>query len=295
MGFSEDTVADAGLEGGLDDEVTQKIRWLNTLGGFDGKINSLVIEQAVADADRSTSFVVQILDQLEEKQKKIEDPTAFVVFRLRAGSEDLLNKVQYLNDCGNLTQNISYEMVAKAARRIDMSFVMKVLEDLEGAEDKIKNPTSYVAAALQRRRNTLLKRMAWLNEHGGLKKNLWFDRITDTIESTNADMGLVLQVFKALEERKELEAYPTAFVTEALKAHHAVRKRISWFNTRGKLQKPISFEVVMESATAQGITPQAMKALFRALDEFEEKKKDGLLDAQEPTEAILHELRNMTA
>merc|ERR1712039_210963 len=148
MGFSEDTVADAGLEGGLDDEVTQKIRWLNTLGGFDGKINSLVIEQAVADADRSTSFVVQILDQLEEKQKKIEDPTAFVVFRLRAGSEDLLNKVQYLNDCGNLTQ-ISVKGVTEALSRfdLDVATAIPVVKSFRTKAEKAKDdPTAHLVA-----------------------------------------------------------------------------------------------------------------------------------------------------
>merc|ERR1719188_1803766 len=106
-------------------------------------------------------------------------------------------------------------------------------------------------------------------------------------------MGFVLEVLKALEDRKELENQPTAFVTEVLKAHHAIRKRISWFNTNGKLQKPISFEALMESATAQGITPQAMKALFGALGEFEENN-DRLLEVQEPTEAVLHELWSTT-
>merc|ERR1712127_666728 len=116
-----------------------------------------------------------------------------------------------------------------------MRFVMKVLQDLENAKDGIRNPTAFVTAALRSRRTTLLKRMQWLNRHGGLKKNMQFDRVADTIEQTNADLGFVLKVLKALEDRKELEKSPTAFVTRTLEAEHAVRKRISWFNTEGNL------------------------------------------------------------
>jgi len=79
-------------EGELDDEVAQKIRWLNTQGGFDGKINSLVVADAVSAAERSVSFTVEILDQLEKKKKEIEDEI------LKASSAILNSLLTLLNE-----------------------------------------------------------------------------------------------------------------------------------------------------------------------------------------------------
>merc|ERR1712039_998381 len=177
-----------------------------------------------------------------------------------------MKRVMYLNDLGNLQQNTSYEYVAKESRGVDPRYVMKLLQDVEDKKDKVANTTAFVVSALRARRTALLKRLNWLNKYGNLKKNIWYDRVMDTIEQHSSDMGFVLQISKQ---------------------EHAVRKRISWFNTKGKLEEKIRYQDLAEATT-----PLDMEALLQALDEFEEaRKQTGPGQDLGPTEAVLRALQ----
>merc|ERR1712187_474869 len=128
---------------GDDQKIRIKIGWLNTPGGFQGKILYDKVSAAAKGLDGSK--VLQVLEKLEGKED-VKDPNAWVCSALRkegGGSNMDLNgddqkirrKIGWLNTPGGFQGKILYDTVSAAANGLDGSKVLQVLEKLEGKDD----------------------------------------------------------------------------------------------------------------------------------------------------------------
>jgi len=165
------------------EKLEKRIRWLNTLGGFNDTLNYEALEQAAQGVD--VNAAMKVLKELEEKREQVKDPTAYASNALRklrptaaaspmagvapyelaagigwaaaaAHSQDdaeqqLRNKVDNLNREGGFDGSLNYQKLSEAARGVSVQDMMKLFDDLEQKKDTVQDPTAYVAHAFRKK------------------------------------------------------------------------------------------------------------------------------------------------
>lgn len=71
-----------------DRQVRRRIAWLNNEGGFGNSISYMKVSEAVGETSAELEDVIQVLDDLQEKQATVNDPTAFVTSGIRRAGKN---------------------------------------------------------------------------------------------------------------------------------------------------------------------------------------------------------------
>mmetsp|Transcript_82852 Transcript_82852/g.268437 ORF Transcript_82852/g.268437 Transcript_82852/m.268437 type:complete len:781 (+) Transcript_82852:90-2432(+) len=154
---------------------------------------------------------------------------------------ELWNAIKRLNTEGGFQNQIDPYQVGEAAHGLDQSTVSKVLSNLQDKQGQVKDPTSWVCAALCKEKrgmagltgiagkiNTPFQggsgnpegeirgRVAWLNGEGGLQGALDVEQIAQA--SAGLDTSLALKALANVEDkcRRGEVRNPTSFVCAAL-------------------------------------------------------------------------------
>mmetsp|Transcript_50362 Transcript_50362/g.155703 ORF Transcript_50362/g.155703 Transcript_50362/m.155703 type:complete len:390 (+) Transcript_50362:112-1281(+) len=251
-------------------ELWERIRWMNTEGGFEDAIRYEDIAEAAAGLE--TASVMTVLSHLEEKWQEVNDPTSWVraaLVKERSGKgsrqrqgggprqggqpgqwgpdDGIRQRVAWLNGEGGFKDALQYEQIAEAAWGVDVNFVMKVLNHVLDKKGEVKDPTSWVCAALAKEANSkgvkgwqkgsggggkeggcghwkagttqdvnreVRRRVAWLNNEGGFQNSIGYQEVADA--AAGSEIHTVVKVFQNLQEKRHEIANPTAWVCAAL-------------------------------------------------------------------------------
>lgn len=159
--------------------------------------------------------------------------------------QKLRKRVGWLNKEGGFNNQIRHDKVTEAAAGLPEQHVMKVLKYLEEKGATIKDPTSWVTAALRKdgggaggfggpgggapwqgmaqtanfagaMDEKLRKRIGWLNKNGGFNNALQYDKVSEVAGGLPQDK--IFGVLKNLEEKgPQVVKEPTSWVTAALR------------------------------------------------------------------------------
>mmetsp|Transcript_35104 Transcript_35104/g.109184 ORF Transcript_35104/g.109184 Transcript_35104/m.109184 type:complete len:510 (+) Transcript_35104:97-1626(+) len=274
----------------IDPEVLDRVAWLNGEGGFDGAVR--YNDVAAAAIGVPTEKVITILTHCGEKRAQINDPTSWVCAALHKerngkgrlggkgqgpgswpaggggdwyggdymsyGDPDqrLRKRVAWMNGEGGFQEALHYNQIAEAAAGVEAATVMKVLSHLMDKRDEVKDPTSWVCAALCKERSgkgtkgshkggggwgadgpggwgggywcgdanpdrELRKRVAWMNNEGGFENTIFFDEVAEA--SCGLEAAIVMRILTHLQDSKMEIENPTSWVCAALCKERARR------------------------------------------------------------------------
>mmetsp|Transcript_2608 Transcript_2608/g.8032 ORF Transcript_2608/g.8032 Transcript_2608/m.8032 type:complete len:409 (+) Transcript_2608:146-1372(+) len=270
----------------------RKVIWqLNTEGGF---FHSLQFDRIAESAAGLPLPVVQkVLDSCAASRDDILDHNHFVCSELERqkqthggvgtvyllpggfGGDDssldqdweLWDRVKRMNTDGGFANSIRYEDIVNAARGVETSAVILILSHLEDKWQEVNDPTSWVCAALHKKRNgkgakgvggkgqeggqwqpgyaeqwgqpshdsRISERVAWLNGEGGFGDVLKYDQIAAA--AAGLDAALVMKILSHLVDRKGEVHDPTSWVCAALTKEHA-NKGKGWQKGGGSWNEP---------------------------------------------------------
>lgn len=154
-----------------DGKIRKRIRWLNSVGGFE---NSLIYSK-ISEASWNCEVyqVMEVFKYLEDHWDKINDPTSWVCTALRRNAAQtetnegdggwgfsewdvdfdrkLRTRIRWLNNDGGFENTINYSKIAEACVGAPYG---KVLTALKYLEEKgpyaIEDPTSWVCAGIRK-------------------------------------------------------------------------------------------------------------------------------------------------
>lgn len=141
-----------------DRKLRQRVRWLNSEGGFE---NSIIYDK-IAEASQGveTGRVLEMLKYLEDNWQAVRDPTAWVCSSLRqAGNttidydfdRKLRGRVRWLNAEGGFENTINYSKIAQASVGVPADKVFIALKYLEEKGfGQVEDPTAWVCAGINK-------------------------------------------------------------------------------------------------------------------------------------------------
>mmetsp|Transcript_65796 Transcript_65796/g.189687 ORF Transcript_65796/g.189687 Transcript_65796/m.189687 type:complete len:495 (-) Transcript_65796:118-1602(-) len=281
-----------------DTKLRKRIEWLNSAGGFGGRIDQDKIYAAARGLE--INVVMKVLKELEQNRDTVKDPNAYAGAALRkmggggagppagyappaamppppmaypgafamppedpymaaayggaggdAADEDkkLRRRIGWMNKAGGFDGAIHYQKIVDAAKGLEYSEVMRLLKDVEGKKETIRDPTGWVCAALKKlgggggvpaappmypmpvpgmaaplpfapvaeneADEKLRKRVAWLNERGGFNNALDYPKVVEA--ATGLEIREVMELLKEVEGKKDQLRDPTGYTVVALR------------------------------------------------------------------------------
>jgi len=229
-------------------KVRDRLRWLNSEGGFAGALDVQGILEAAEDTD--TGDVMEMLTHLQENWDKVGDPTGWVLKSLRnqlnmTGHLDeipvLLSRLQYLNGSGCFDGALDVDNIVACSEGVDADSVFEMLKHLEDNWMTIGDPMAWLLNSFRRaspsRRDSSSKasdfrsladvgptdhshdkqlrlRVGWLNREGGFVNTLNFEQIAEAAKGI--ERGRVNEVLDALEEKWQTISNPMGWLATAL-------------------------------------------------------------------------------
>lgn len=260
----------------------RRIMWLNTKGGFDGKIEYPNIAEIAEFANKDKVF--ELLQYLEDHWDEVKNPTAWVCTALRkAGSatypahdsyevwggesytlEDdkdrrLRTRIRWLNNEGGFENRILYDTIAEAAWDSEIGWVMEVLKNLEDRWESIDDPNSWVVAQLRHGRGGKAAKGGSTGGKGGGKAGKGGGR-------AGRAGGLGGDAWWSGIGGGDDEDWEKAF-------DRKLRSRVRWLNNEGGFENRLIYAKVAEAAAD---VPAAR--VFTALRYLEDKGKEQVED-----------------
>lgn len=195
------------------------------------------VKQIVEQVDPRESL--KILKDLETQAAEIRNPTGWFRSKMLNVGVELPPKVKqtitWFNNHGNLAAPIQYSEVRKNLSKLSQFDQLKILKGLEGKEDKIKDPTTWLCAAAGRKEPTAdLQQPYSPAQRTTPQKPRWpgSKPKTSTGWGSKGDAGST-GAGSSLDMK--------------------VKKTIGWYNRSGLLQHEIRFDEVAETLNAVGV------------------------------------------
>lgn len=252
-------------------QLSDKIYYLNTVGGFAGALNEEKIAEVALKV--SPEKIEKLFEELENNKDTIKDPTAWVTSAMRkasgggggggqkrsaammlqAPSDVQESDAKLRKRIGWLNKNcfggaIIYDKVVEAAGGIPYGEVMTYLKELEEKKDDVKDPNAWVCAALRK-------------AGGG-------GRHPPQAAHFPAGGGWPQQGgFAPMMMAHAMPAMETG-------VNDKVRKRINWLNGTGGFQNALTPDKVAEAAV--GVDVQHILKVLKDLEEKRDTVKDPL-------------------
>lgn len=333
-------------------ELRNVVGYLNVEGGFSNSLNYERIARAAGGLP--WSVVEKVINSCKAEKDYILDHTFFVCSELdklprnglvgEAGAilpsvpegdgnvseqdDELWNRIHWMNTEGGFENAIRYDDVVSSARGLDTAAVVLVLTHLEDKWQEVNDPTSWVCAALHKKRNgkgggkgpsgkgaepeqggqpvvdaSVRERVAWLNGEGGFQDSLKYDQVA--AKASGLDAALVLKILGHLEDKKGEVNDPTSWVCAALikeqrsrewsggswghgggagaprqppavygsqpdggagqSVDRELRRRIAWLNNEGGFGNTITYRDVADAAS--GLELSAVARIFDVMQE----------------------------
>lgn len=223
-----------------DEKVAKRVAWLNQFGNLRQSIDWAEVAD-ILDGLRVAHAMV-LLRELEVNAGTVEDPTDFIKKQVGASGMDdvklpvvggdenstILQRVALINQNGTLAAPIDCNDVGEDLGRISERDAMQILDDIESKGKSVKDPTGYIKFKLKAKLAALgtnleeqgddstkiLKRIEWLNDYGGLLKDIDFNRVSVPLSSAGIDHAMT--VLKELEDKRSSITNPTSFIMGAI-------------------------------------------------------------------------------
>lgn len=267
-------------------KLSKRIGWLNKNAGLSQEIIYSEVKELLTDVgDRDA---MRLLGELEDKDKTVRDPTAYLraaALRILEGGsgsgdgggpkargndmpldEDVLmqkieKRVQWLNGNANLRQDLSMDEVANALVGAGRSQAMQVLKDLEENADEVLDPNTYVLELLNNS----------VGEPGGPADD---DRPgPDGGEGVDGEPGRGRsRRRRGGAKRAAREPVGRNVIKTGLKDKSGgafvdqVRRRVDWLNKHAGLSQDLDFDRVGDLLLRMGQQKEAMKLLKQLED-----------------------------
>lgn len=266
--------------GGLRDDVSwqlrKRIRWLNTLGGFENAIIFTKVAEAAVGLDGEK--VMEILSYLENHWQRVEDPTAWVCSALRraaAGGNNSENQ-----GYGYGFADYSYGYADGYGDGYDERYAGSTWNDSwndgwnnpwnNGWQQGISNQRGGGYMAIGNAPNNrealpfdeqLRRRIGWLNSYGGFENTILYSKVAEAAVGLSATK--VMEILRHLENQWERIEDPTAWVCAGLnkskiatnwgKVEHndfteQLFRRIRWLNGPGGFNNSLVYAKIAEAA-----------------------------------------------
>lgn len=144
-----------------DSSVTSLVQDLNQSGKLWKQIDMDQVGQDLAKV--GSDDAMRLLQEVEAKAQTVKDPTGFLKFKLKAklasngpllneeeGTDTkILKRIEWLNDYGNLLQDIDYNKVAVSLETLGLEQAMALLKELEEGKDNIMDPNAFIIMAIK--------------------------------------------------------------------------------------------------------------------------------------------------
>eukprot|EP00927_Polykrikos_kofoidii_P059173 TRINITY_DN5423_c0_g1_i1.p1 TRINITY_DN5423_c0_g1~~TRINITY_DN5423_c0_g1_i1.p1 ORF type:complete len:1037 (-),score=241.77 TRINITY_DN5423_c0_g1_i1:190-3249(-) len=224
-----------------DEKVAKRVAWLNQFGGLRQPVDWVEVADVLDDLRVPHAMVV--LRELEVNAATVENPTDWIkkaidnagydqVAAPTAGGNDesaISQRVGWLNEHGGLATQIDFSDVGDDLGRIKEKDAMQILQEVEDKAATVKDPTGYIRFKLKAKLAALgapvaeedddtkiLKRIEWLNDYGGLQKDIDFNRVSAQLGVAGIEHAMT--ILKELEDKRADVTNPTSFILSSLAA-----------------------------------------------------------------------------
>lgn len=223
-----------------DQKVSKRVAWLNQFGGLRKPIKWSEVADTL-DGLRVAHAMV-LLRELEVNSDTVADPTAYIKRMAGSAGEDVVQaplgdgaeqdsaiaqRVAWLNEHAGLANPIDYAEVSEDLGRIKEKDAVEILQQVEDKGSGVKDPTGFIKfklraklagmgteAAAEDDETKIVKRVEWLNDYGGLLKDIEYNRVSGVLASVGIDHAMT--VLKELEDNRESIPNPTSFISSTI-------------------------------------------------------------------------------
>lgn len=225
-------------------KVKKTIGWYNHHGGLTGgQIMYKNIKDVVEQVDPRESL--KILKHLETQGTEIKKPTAWFRSQMFKVGLELPSKVKkvitWFNNQGKLVAPIQYSEVRKSLSLLSQQDQLKIINGLEGKEEAIADPTTWIcAAAVRKKPSTVLPQPSWSAKKPQFVKKP--QQRPDAQQNTRKGWG-------------SKGGANSSVISSAAAASldMKVKKTLGWYNKSGLLQQEIRFDEVADALNAIGV------------------------------------------
>jgi len=187
-----------------------------------------------------TTFAAPLQDAFNAGRSRMSPyaaPKGYADPGIAQGDQKLRKRIGWLNNEGGFNNTLIYDKIIEAAAGIEYSAVLQVLKQVEEKQGEVRDPNSWVCAALRKEGGggsfqagaypaamdvdsdvgdaKLRKRVGWLNKQGGFENSINYTKVAEAAEGVSTQE--VMEVLKDLESKREEVKDPTAYATAAIR------------------------------------------------------------------------------
>lgn len=266
-----------------DTKVAKRVAWLNQFGCLRKPINWPEIADMLDSLKVAHAMV--LLRELEMQGSKVADPTAYIKHAAgQAGADEIqlpsadtadtviMKRISELNSGGDLAAPIDSSALVADLTRLGEEPALQLLQEVADKGTSVKDPSGYIRFKLKARlaslgtsldaptdeKTKILKRVEWLNDYGGLLKDIDYEAVSSTLAGVGFDRSMT--ILKELEDQRSNTQDPTAFI---LKSGQASKRRASTGpHPQASRQKIAHSSPASQASSGEAATP------LEALNDF---------------------------
>eukprot|EP00930_Biecheleria_cincta_P098727 TRINITY_DN90379_c0_g1_i1.p1 TRINITY_DN90379_c0_g1~~TRINITY_DN90379_c0_g1_i1.p1 ORF type:complete len:1044 (+),score=286.14 TRINITY_DN90379_c0_g1_i1:31-3162(+) len=224
-----------------DTKVAKRVAWLNQFGCLRKPINWPEVADLLDSLKVAHAMV--LLRELEMQGNKVADPTAYIKHAAeQAGADEILlppadtadtvimKRISELNSGGELAAPIDSSALVADLTRLGEEPALQLLQEVADKGTSVKDPSGYIRFKLKARlasmgtsleaptddKTKILKRIEWLNDYGGLLKDIDYEAVSSTLAGVGFDRSMT--ILKELEDQRSSTQDPTAFILNSAQA-----------------------------------------------------------------------------